>query len=302
MQEKVQSQLARSAIGRQLAIFFAGSDPLNSLFRRLADWLEALGIEYTSVDIDEDPALACLKQKELSEAILPIICVSGRVAATGPVLQMLLESGQLKALLSSDPAAPVPVLAVTESALAVWRAALGSPGDAIRLNVSASYEHSLCVDAAQSNDVKLTIADVVLVMDPQSAARANGVAIDWVTSDKIAGFRIDNPNAAPNPREIGCDDLARILCEPVLPLVIDVRTDDEYQGERLPSSKHLNADLVDALALLDRRTRLLFYCDNGRRSRRAALRYVEMGFVSVAVLAGGINAWKIYLVKSKTIG
>jgi len=302
MQEKVQSQLARSAIGRQLAIFFAGSDPLNSLFRRLADWLEALGIEYTSVDIDEDPALACLKQKELSEAILPIICVSGRVAATGPVLQMLLESGQLEALLSSDPAAPVPVLAVTESALAVWRAALGSPGDAIRLNVSASYEHSLCVDAAQSNDVKLTIADVVLVMDPQSAARANGVAIDWVTSDKIAGFRIDNPNAAPNPREIGCDDLARILCEPVLPLVIDVRTDDEYQGERLPSSKHLNADLVDALALLDRRTRLLFYCDNGRRSRRAALHYVEMGFVSVAVLAGGITAWKIHLVNSETIG
>jgi monothiol glutaredoxin len=302
MQEKVQGQLARSATGRQVAIFFAGSDPLNSVYRLLADWLDARRIEYASVDIDDDPTLACLKQKELSEAVLPILCVAGRVAATGSVLQSLLESGQLETLLSSDPSAPIPALAVTEGALAVWRAALRSPVDAIRLNVSASYEHSLCVDAAQSDDVKLTIADVILVMDPQSASRANGVAIDWVTSDKIAGFRIDNPNAAPNPREISCADLTRILRDPVLPLVIDVRTDDEYQGERLPSSKHLNADLVDALALLDRRTRLLFYCDNGRRSRGAALRYVELGFVSVAVLAGGINAWKIHLVKSEIIG
>jgi len=302
MQEKVQSQLARSATGRQVAIFFAGSDPLNSVFRLVAGWLEAHRIEYASVDIDADPTLACLKQKELSEAVLPILCVAGRVAATGSLLQSLLESGQLAPLLRSDPAAPIPVLAVTESALAVWRAALGSPTDAIRLSVSASYEHSLCVDATQPDDVKLTIADLILVMDPLSASRANGVAIDWVTSDTIAGFRIDNPNAAPNPREIGCDDLARILSDPVLPLVIDVRTDDEYQGERLLSSKHLNADLVDALALLDRRTRLLFYCDNGRRSRRAALRYVELGFISVAVLAGGINAWKIHLVKSKIIG
>lgn len=302
MQEKVQSQLARSATGRQVAVFFAASDPLNPVFRRLVDWFEGHRIEYASVDIDEDPTLACLKQNELTEVVLPILCVAGRVTATGPTLQTLLECGQLETLLSSAPSAPIPVLAVTEGALAVWRAALSSPEDAIRLNVSASYEHTLCVDAIQANDVKLTIADVILVMDPQSASKANGVAIDWVTSDKIAGFRIDNPNAAPNPREIDCDALARILRDPVLPLVIDVRTDDEYQVERLPASKHLNADLVDALALLDRRTRLLFYCDTGRRSRRAALRYVELGFISVTVLAGGINAWKIHLVKSGAIG
>ena len=83
MQEKVQGQLARSATGRQVAIFFAGSDPLNSVYRLLADWLDARRIEYASVDIDEDPALACLKQKELLEAVLPILCVAGHVAA-GP--------------------------------------------------------------------------------------------------------------------------------------------------------------------------------------------------------------------------
>jgi len=302
MQEKVQIQLARSASAQQVAVFFAGSNPLNPVFGLLVDWLEAHQVKYVVINIDEDPALACLKQKELTHAVLPIICVAGRVAATGPLLQALLECGQIETLLGSDQNVRVPVLAVTDKALAVWRAALGSPSDAIRLNVSTGYEHTLCVDAAQSNDVKLTIADVTLVMDPQSASRANGVAIDWVTSDKVAGFRIDNPNAAPNPREIDCEDLARILADTVLPLIIDVRTDDEYQGERLASSKHLNSDLVDALALLDRRTRLLFYCDNGRRSRKAALHYVESGFVNVAVLAGGINAWKIHLVKSATIG
>jgi monothiol glutaredoxin len=302
MREMVRSQLARAASAGHVVVFFAGSDPLNPLVRPLLEWLESHGIEHTAADLDSDESLVCLRQQGLAAEILPILCVDGRVAATGPVLEPLLESGQLQTLVARGQSSNVPVLAVTEKALAVWRAALSEPADVIRLHISAGYEHSLSVDSAAPEDLRLEIDGMPLVMDRDSASRADGIAIDWITSNDTAGFRIDNPSAAPNPRELDCSSLARILAGPQAPLIIDARTEAEYQIERLPASKHLDSDLVDALVVLDRRTRLLFYCDNGRRSRRAALHYVEQGFADVAVLSGGINAWKIHLAKSGAIG
>jgi|GEM_PF-718679 len=302
MIEMLRNQLSKAASAGQVVVFFTGSDPLDPVFRPLVDWLEAHGINHYTVDVDSDESLACVKQRHLASTILPIICVDGRVLATRPLLGPLLDSGQLQTLLTPAGCTAGPVLAVTKAALAVWRAALGSPADVIRLRISAGFEHSLTVDSAEPGDLRLDISGVPLVMDAPSASRANGVGIDWVTRKDTAGFRIDNPNAAPNPRELDCISLAQVLAGPAVPLIIDARTEDEYQVERLPASKHLNGDLVDALAVLDRRTHLLFYCDNGRRSRRAALHYVEQGFTNVALLAGGIQAWKIHLAKSDAIG
>lgn len=302
MKEIVRNQLARAAQSGHAVVFFAGSTPLEPILRPLTKWLENHGIEFTSIDVDSDESLMCLRQHELTTKILPILCVEGRVVATGPLLQSLLDSGQLETLLARAPTSTVPVLAVTEKALAVWRAALSTPSDVIRLHVSASFEHSLSVDTAQADDVKLEINGIPLVIDTQSAARANGIAIDWLSSKDATGFRIDNPNASSNPRNLDCAGFARILTEPQVPLIIDARTEEEYQVERLPAAKHLDSDLIDALTVLDRHTRLLFYCDNGRRSRRAALHYVEQGFVDVAVLSGGLHAWKIHLAKPDPIG
>jgi monothiol glutaredoxin len=302
MKQKLQEQLANSASSAEIAVFFAGSDPLNAVHRRLVDWLELRNIEYTAVDIDTDEALASLKDRALAHGALPIICVHGQVAASGSLVTDLLDSGQLESLLSTHHAAKTPVIAVSPEALAVWQGARTEASDAIRLSVSASFEHSLSVDTPQPSDVSLTIKDVLLVMDPESAARADGIAIDWVKSGNTAGFRINNPNAVPNPRELDNEALERLLSAPIQPLIIDVRTEEEYQKERLPTSRHLDAALIDALAALDRHTQLFFYCDNGRRSRRAALHYVELGFTDVASLSGGLNAWKIHLANSKTIG
>jgi monothiol glutaredoxin len=254
------------------------------------------------VDIETDESLGCLQGIGPDNALLPILCVQGQVAAAGSLITDLLDDGQLETLISTHGATKTPVIAVSPEALAVWQAALTGPSDAIRLAVSAKFEHSLSVDAPQPGDIRLLISDIPLVIDQQSASRVDGLAIDWVKGNDTAGFRINNPNVLPNPREVDCETLERMLLASVQPLVIDVRTDDEYQSERLPTSKHLNAALIDALALLDRHTQLLFCCDNGRRSRRAALHYVELGFADVASLTGGLNAWKIHLAKSKTIG
>jgi monothiol glutaredoxin len=302
MSEKVYSQIASRASLGQIAVFFAGSNPLNAAFRLLKVWLEEHRIEFVQIDLEQDRELACLYSAEPDATKLPILCLDGRVVATGSLIQALVETGRLQRLLDRRDDAHTPVIAVTDQALTFWRAALRSSSDVIRLSISERFEHSICVDAAQPEDLNLTIGDVLVVLDQQSAARANGLAIDWVTTENVSGFRVANPNQAPRVREIHCECLASILAEPTLPLLIDVRTNEEYQEERLPKARLLDAELIDALTLLQLSTPLLFYCDNGRRSRRAAQHYVDLGFCDVTTLANGINAWKIHLAKSPSIG
>lgn len=107
-----------------------------------------------------------------------------------------------------------------------------------------------------------------------------------------SGSRIDNPNEVPVLRSVDCNILAQWINGPTPPLLIDARTEEEYLEERLPSARLLDASLLDALPLLDRRTPLAFYCKNGTRSQRAARHCAELGFIDTATLIGGMDAWK----------
>jgi rhodanese-related sulfurtransferase len=79
------------------------------------------------------------------------------------------------------------------------------------------------------------------------------------------------------------------------PVVIDVRTPDEY------ASGHLEAatlqldfrapDFKDKLDKLDRNAVYLIYCRSGHRSGQALAMMKDMGFMNIHDIAGGITAW-----------
>ena len=300
MEQKVYSQIASRSFGGKVAVFFAGADPLNSTLVGLLSWLGVHQHEYVPVDVEQCADLAPHLCSAQNLELLPILCIDGQVKATRSLLQALLDSGQMAQVL--EQATATPELAVSEQALAVWRTALRSPADVLRLSISERLEHSLCVDTEQASDIRLVVGDILVALDRPSAARANGIAIDWVEAGDRLGFRISNPNQPTQPKEVTCEQLTRMLEGPVAPLLIDVRTDKEFQDSRIPKFHLLNADLIDTLPMLNRQTPLVFCCDTGRRSRRAALRYVNLGFCDVSTLAGGINAWKLHLAKSPSIG
>jgi rhodanese-related sulfurtransferase/glutaredoxin-related protein len=143
----------------------------------------------------------------------------------------------------------------------------------------------------RADDIELKLGNVSLVLDPNSATHADGLAIDWIERTEGSGFRIDNSTERQSLRQVECEVLAQRLDSLLPPLLIDARTEAEYLQERLPNARLLDANLLDALPLLDRRTPLAFYCKNGTRSQRAALRHVELGFLDVVVLVGGLDAW-----------
>jgi molybdopterin/thiamine biosynthesis adenylyltransferase/rhodanese-related sulfurtransferase len=95
-------------------------------------------------------------------------------------------------------------------------------------------------------------------------------------------------------REVSPEDVRRALDAPAPPHVIDVREGDEWQGGHLPGAVHVPRGYLEArieAAVPDRGAEVILYCAGGARSALAARTLAEMGFASVASMAGGFGRW-----------
>lgn len=78
-------------------------------------------------------------------------------------------------------------------------------------------------------------------------------------------------------------------------VVLDVRTEAEFEQGALPGAIHLNYldyGFLDRLDNLDKEATYLVYCRTGRRSIRTCLLMQNSGFRRVFNLDGGLSAWK----------
>lgn len=75
-------------------------------------------------------------------------------------------------------------------------------------------------------------------------------------------------------------------------ILLDVRTDEEFQGGHLPESVHLELNrLYQAEKLFpNKKTPLFVYCHSGARSARAVSALQAIGFTDVQNI-GGISNW-----------
>jgi thioredoxin len=76
--------------------------------------------------------------------------------------------------------------------------------------------------------------------------------------------------------------------------LIDVRTEDEFNGGHIKNAKNIdwNGNDFDAqLTSLDKTKPVLVYCLSGGRSKKAAAKLTELGFKKVIELNGGYLAW-----------
>ena len=76
-------------------------------------------------------------------------------------------------------------------------------------------------------------------------------------------------------------------------VILDVRTQDEYDQGHIPGAVLLPHDVVsrEAERILPRKDQLvLVYCLSGNRSKQASQALVDLGYTNV-VEFGGINDW-----------
>jgi rhodanese-related sulfurtransferase/Fe-S cluster assembly iron-binding protein IscA len=249
--------------------------------RELLELCSSHGVSPLVIDATTDPLFADHAKDPRTRAHFPLLCVRGALVGGLPVVKHLAAEGRLRSLLAGD-LGKVPTLAVSQSAAAVLAKELTAPEQRIRLSISAAFEHQVSVDEARPGDIELTVGSVGIVLDAESAERADGLAIDWMDGD-IKGLRIDNPNRPMPVRAVDMTWLETHAAS-VRPLIIDARTNAEYQRSHLDGARLLDAILIDDLTSMDRRTPLLFYCNGGIRSQKAATRFHEIGFTEVYCL------------------
>ncbi len=76
-------------------------------------------------------------------------------------------------------------------------------------------------------------------------------------------------------------------------VILDVRTDKEYEQGHIPGSVHVQlSEIGDKVKKLKKDKELVVYCQNGNQSIWAIKRLMGMGYKNLYNLKGGYNAWK----------
>ena len=89
---------------------------------------------------------------------------------------------------------------------------------------------------------------------------------------------------------------ANALIEHPEAVVLDVRTEDEFEGGHIPNA--LNIDLrmgsgfIDEVNALDKNKSYYVYCRSGARSAQAVQLMRDLGFSETYNLIGGIIQWE----------
>ena len=90
------------------------------------------------------------------------------------------------------------------------------------------------------------------------------------------------------------NELAQVLSQEPRPIVIDVRSPEEFSCGSIPGSRNLpwSDELADILTRdLPKEARIVFVCAWGHRSVVASISMKRHGFRHVGFLEGGLEAW-----------
>ena len=258
--------------------------------------LNTLIPKYTTVNILSDADVRNGMKEYSDWPTFPQLFVRGEFVGGADIVRQMHEAGELEKKLGSLVAAPkAPKLVVSEKAAAELGAALkgeGGPTDVIHLTITESWDHQLDLGPKEASHVTIQTGGLTLQLDRASAARAEGVSIDFIESADGAGFKIDNPNRPAVVREIGPKELKALIDQGKLGgHLYDVRPEKERAISKIEGVRQLDDQTLADVEQLPKDTPLAFHCHHGGRSRAVAEHFLKLGFKNVYNMAGGIEAW-----------
>jgi monothiol glutaredoxin len=293
MESALRSSIERALTENPVVLYMKGTrgQPQCGFSARVVQILDTMLADYATIDVLADAGLREGIKEFSSWPTIPQLYVRGEFIGGADIVAALHESGELGEKLGELARPPKPSITLSESARAELASALESSDECIRLDVSPSFEHDLCVGVPDPRDLVVEVAGLRISMPPSSARRADGVAIDLVSTAEGAAFKITNPNEPPKVKRMSATELRTRLDRGDDILLLDVRTPSERAIAFIEGSRLFDAALRDELAELSRERVIVCQCHSGVRSRAAAEGLVAMGFRDVYNLEGGIDAW-----------
>ena len=292
IKQKIDSLVQQDAV----VLFMKGtrSFPQCGFSASVVNILNTLIPKFATVNVLSDPDVRGGMKEYSDWPTFPQLFIKGEFVGGADIVRQMFESGELEKKLG-DLVAPAKAanVTVTPRAATELKEALkeGSPGDVIHLTITQAWEHQLDIGAKEATHVTVESNGVTVQLDRASAARANGVSIDFVEDASGAGFKIENPNRPSVVREVSPKDMKSLLDTGKVKHFYDVRTQKERDIAQIQGATLLDDSVMAQIEALPKDTPIAFHCHHGGRSRGAAEHFLKLGFKTVYNVAGGIDAW-----------
>jgi monothiol glutaredoxin len=248
--------------------------------------LDDLLPSYTTVNVLADHAIREGIKEYSSWPTVPQIYVEGEFIGGCDILKELARSGEIfDALKIPKPIAVTPNMHISAAAIEAFKGALedAPEGEFIRLKVSANMAPDLSFGPRQSNDAQIEQDGVLLLIDAMSAARCDGLTIDFKTGAMGSGFEIG--------KAITVENLKAKMDAGEAFHLFDVRTREEWDAGRISGARLMLDVPASEIEALDKNATIVFQCRSGGRSRKVTEDFNHKGYRNAFNLTGGITAW-----------
>ena len=296
LDESVKQEISDLIGSHDVVLFMKGdrSQPQCGFSATVVGILDAILPEYRTVDVLSAPHIRDGIKAFSSWPTIPQLYVKGEFLGGCDIVQEMYGTGELFEALGVERVEAVrPRIELTPAALRALTAAAaehGGAGRELHLSVDPQFQSHLSIAPRSRADVEAITEGVVLLLDPISAARADGITIDVADTPSGQAFRGDTPNA-PKVRQMSVRELSQRIGAGERIELLDVRTPEERAIAAIPGAVLLNESEAARIESLPRDTLLVLHCHHGGRSQQAAEQFVALGFSQVWNVVGGIDAW-----------
>ncbi len=259
--------------------------------------LESIGPQYSTVNVLEDPAIREGIKSYSEWPTIPQLYIDGEFVGGCDLVQQMYTAGELHRALGLEAVeARVPTISISDAAADAIREVNGQhPNLAVHLKIDRAYNHEFSLAPAKGHEIVAHANDIDILLDMDSAQRAEGLAIDMAETADGAGFQITNPGAPAPVAQLTVQEL-KAMMDAGQPLhLFDVREQSERDIASIEGSRLLDEAAVKFIDDLPRDALLVFQCHSGMRSQSAAEYFRAQGFTNVRNLAGGIDAWSQHI-------
>ena len=280
----------------KVVLFMKGTrqSPMCGFSAKTVAALDSVVTDYTAVNVLDD--------EEIREGIkvygnwptIPQLYIDGELMGGCDIVLSMLNSGELHQCLGVEqPDRTPPEIVITEDAAEkIIEAMQGHEGIGLHFQLDANWDTQFNLAPPQGHEIEARSNGITINMDIDTAQRAKGAVIDWVSTMQGVGLAIDLPQAPAPVSQMTVQELAERMKAGNI-TVIDVRGESERSRAFIDGSLVLDRETMSKLEAMPKDTGLAFLCHHGNASQGAAEYFRKQGFTDVSNISGGINAWSL---------
>jgi monothiol glutaredoxin len=248
--------------------------------------------EFTTVDVLADPGIRDGIKAYSSWPTIPQLYVGGEFVGGCDIVREMYGSGELYEKLGvAKPALVVPSLHVSDAAAKFLGDAAASAGQQLHIRIDNAFQTKAYLGPVEAGEIAAEANGLTFHFDRASAARADGLRIDYVETPHGHDLAIDNPNAPPAVHAMDAPSLKALIDSGRPYHLYDVRTAEERAIASIPQAKLVDPAVAAEIEKLPKDALIVFHCHHGGRSAQAAEHFRKLGFRNIHNLVGGIDAW-----------